>query len=119
MEIVNLKQLTTKLEKLIAKANRGSQGSVIVGYTQAYALPVHENLKATHKEGKQAKFLEDPARKNRGRYIAIVKQGLNKGLTLTQSLLVAGLRLQRDSQLIVPVDTGALKNSAFTRLEAN
>lgn len=119
MEIERLKNLTTKLEKLIAKANKGSKGSVIVGYTQKYALVVHENLKAKHAEGKQAKYLEDPARKNRKRYIAIVKQGLEKGLTVTQALLIAGLRLQRDSQLIVPVDTGALKGSAFTRLEAN
>ena len=31
----------------------------------------------------------------------------------------AGLRLQRESQLIVPVDTTALKSSAFTRAEGS
>jgi hypothetical protein len=30
---------------------------------------------------------------------------------------LAGLRLQRESQLLVPVDTGALRASAFTAME--
>lgn len=34
-----------------------------------------------------------------------------------QGLKLAGLHLQRESQVIVPVDTGALKNSAYTRAE--
>ena len=37
------------------------------------------------------------------------KLGLEKGLVL------AGLFLQRESQMIVPVDTGTLRASAFTR----
>jgi hypothetical protein len=32
-----------------------------------------------------------------------------------RGLVKAGLMLQRESQKIVPIDTGALKNSAFTR----
>ena len=35
---------------------------VWVGYTANYAIYVHENLQARHKPGKQAKFLEQPAR---------------------------------------------------------
>lgn len=35
---------------------------VTVGYTANYGIYVHENLDARHKEGKQAKFLEEPAR---------------------------------------------------------
>jgi hypothetical protein len=31
------------------------------------------------------------------------------------ALLIAGLALQRESQQLVPVDTSALKNSAYTR----
>jgi len=36
-----------------------------------------------------------------------------KGVSI--GLKLAGLFLQRESQLIVPIDTGALRNSAFTR----
>ncbi len=37
--------------------------------------------------------------------------------SLEEALLKSGLFLQRESQKLVPVDTGALKNSAFTRVE--
>lgn len=133
---------------------RYAEASVIVGYTAAYALPVHEAVgmvlrglsrdprvrrieeggdpakarpRPRQREPKgrywdpqgrgQAKFLEQPARENRARYAAIVAGEMRKGRTLVEALLVAGLALQRDSQLLVPVDTGNLKNSAFTRPE--
>lgn len=71
----------------------------------------------------QAKFLEQPAREMQrelGNVIMnIVKGKLFEGkkVTLRQALLIAGLRLQRESQKLVPVDTGQLKNSAFTDYE--
>lgn len=40
-----------------------------------------------------------------------------KHKALELGLVKAGLFLQRQSQKVVPVDTGALKNSAFTRLD--
>lgn len=36
---------------------------------------------------------------------------------MAAGLVAAGLLLQKLSQAVVPVDTGALKNSAFTRVE--
>ncbi len=36
---------------------------------------------------------------------------------MSQGLLVAGLRLQREAMQLCPVDTGALRASAFTRLD--
>lgn len=65
----------------------------------------------------QAKFLEAPARKLGPLLGSIVRQALKAGKTFEQAMLLAGLRLQRESQLLVPVDTGNLKNSAFTRLD--
>lgn len=65
----------------------------------------------------QPKFLEGPFRTNRKKYGTIVMNALRKGMTMAQALLMAGLELQRDSMLLVPVDTGNLKASAFTRLE--
>ncbi len=103
------------LRKLMAKADEANV-SVSVGYTQAYAIYVHENLEAKHPVG-QAKFLEQPFRLLQGALAAMVRDGLRKGQTMTQALLMAGLRLQRESQLLCPVDTGALKGSAFTRVD--
>lgn len=94
----------------------GGNVSVVVGYSQAYAVYVHEDLEAHHPVG-QAKFLEQPARELRQELGKTVRDGLKRGLTLEQSLVMAGLRLQRDSQQLCPVDTGALRASAFTRVE--
>ncbi|KKN23036.1 hypothetical protein LCGC14_0909070 [marine sediment metagenome] len=69
--------------------------------------------------GQQAKFLEQPFREmnasgeTRRNIVAAIKGGA----TLIQALLLAGLRIQRASQKIVPVDLGNLKGSAFTEKE--
>jgi hypothetical protein len=47
----------------------------------------------------------------------IVASAVKSGKTVAQALLLGGLFLQRKSQEIVPVDTGNLRASAFTRLE--
>ncbi len=66
----------------------------------------------------QAKFLEQPFRTMRPVLSFIVATAIRNGKSLMQGLLLAGLRLQRESQLLVPVVTGNLRNSAFTRLES-
>lgn len=116
-KIEKLQEVVTLLQAKAAAMQAGGRASVIVGFTQAYAIHVHENLEAHHPVG-QAKFLEQPARQLRGKIGDMVAQALRAGKTMAQALLLVGLRLQRDSQKLVPVDTGALKNSAFTRLEA-
>lgn len=81
-------------------------------------LNVHEILTNQHAPGKSAKFLEIPARQlsSDGTLANIVKQAKLSGKTTAQALLLAGLRLQRDSQALCPVLTGVLRASAFTRL---
>lgn len=64
-----------------------------------------------------AKFLEQPARQLTGVLSDIVAKAMQEKKTMAQALLLAGLRLQRESQELVPVDTGNLRASAFTRLE--
>lgn len=107
--------------------------SVIVGYTANYALHVHENIEMKakglprHKPSKgnywdppgrgQAKFLEQPARELKREFQRIIATACENGATLKKAILIAGLRLQRESQQLVPVDTGNLKASAFTREE--
>lgn len=114
--MLNLDKVLLALDGKLDRVADGVNPSVIVGYTQNYAVYVHENMESHHPVG-QAKFLEQPARQEGDVLGDIVNQGMRAGRTLAQSLVLAGLRLQRDSQLLVPVDTGALKGSAFTRLE--
>lgn len=91
---------------------------VIVGFSQTYALVVHEDLEAHHNVG-QAKYLESAFDDMRAELITMIKDGLGKKMNAEKVCLKAGLALQREAQLRVPVDTGALKASAFTALEQN
>lgn len=132
--ITNITQLSAKLDKLKIKVGNPNP-SVIVGFSTNYALHVHENIEMTwrglprHKPSKgnywdgtggafgQAKYLEQPARELAKELVRIVITAMGNGATLMQCLYLAGLRLQREAQLLVPVDTGNLKASAFTKKE--
>jgi predicted cobalt transporter CbtA len=130
-ELKKFKELTVTLQRMAAKTRKDTKASVLVGYTASYALFVHENVEMKlygqkrRKPSKgfywgpagQAKFLEQPARMLQPELSKIVATALQKGSTMAQALVLAGLRLQRESQKLVPIDTGNLKNSAFTRLE--
>jgi len=116
-EITGDKEVANLLRRLRSKYGSKSKVDVIVGYTAEYAIYVHEDMFAHHPVGK-AKYLEDPLRANRKMLLNIVKQALVKGVPLDQALLMAGYQLQRLSQLEVPIDTGNLKGSAFTRIVA-
>jgi hypothetical protein len=107
------------LNNLATKAKAaGITPNVIVGYEGVnYAIYVHEDLTANHPNGGEAKYLEKPYRKNLKTYHNIIIEALKRGETLVKSLMLAGLALQADSQALVPVDTGFLRGSAFTRLE--
>lgn len=117
VKIDGLAKLQTQLRDLGRQSDNDNEG-VVVGYTQVYALRVHEDLEAHHKPGKQAKFLEQPAREYSQEISRIIKETYKRTKSMTKSLLAGGLFLQRQSQKIVPVDTGALKNSAFTATES-
>lgn len=127
--IINLDNLD---RKLIKRLERYEESSVIVGYTAAYALYVHENLEMKlkgeprkHKRSNywdpagiaQPKFLEQPAREEAKRIGAIIREALEKGANFTHALYLGGLYLQRVSMALVPIDTGNLRLSAFTRKE--
>lgn len=91
--------------------------SGVVGYTQNYAIYVHENLEARHPNGGQAKYLVQPAREKKNEIAAIVRTALMQQKTLKQALTLGCLYLQRESMQLVPIDTGALRASAFTAIE--
>jgi hypothetical protein len=116
-EIEGSRKLIAQMRAKQREALAASQVSVSVGFTQNYAIYVHENLMAKHPVG-QAKFLEQPFRELSPELGGMVREVLQQGRSMSQALLIAGLRLQRESQLLVPVLTGALKGSAFTRLDS-
>lgn len=113
MKIENL----NKLKESLKKRGKGTgKVSVTVGFTQSYAIHVHENLHSRHPVG-QAKYLEQPARELQGVLGKVVVATMVQGNTLEQGLVNAGLRLQREAQKLTPIDTGALRASAFTAKE--
>lgn len=114
--IVNKKKLLDTLRRKREHAKRFLYAVCLVGYTASYAIFVHENLEAFHTVG-QAKFLEQPAITLRPELRSIITDAIGSGQSMNDALLLAGLRLQAESQLLCPVDTGALRASAFTRLE--
>lgn len=116
-KLQNFSRLQKKLADLRRDNKENEKEAAIVGYSQRYAIIVHEDLTARHKEGKTAKYLEGPARRLQGELAAIIRNVWIKTRSLRKGLLVAGLRLQRESQEIVPIDTSALKASAYTALE--
>ena len=133
VKILNVKKVNRKLQKLGKRY--GKPVSVSVGYKAAYALYVHENtamvLKGTPRpkirgryrgnywdpKGATSKFLEIPLRRDKNQLVQIVERALEGGATMEQALILAGLFLQRESQMLVPVDTGNLKASAFTEVD--
>lgn len=116
MKIERAKKLVAVLKKLRDEAQAEHPVTVQVGYTQNYAIYVHENLKAKHPVG-QAKFLEAPARRYGDEIGKQIHETYRKTKSLRKSVLVGALRLQRESQLLCPVDTSALRASAYTAFE--
>lgn len=130
MEVQRVTALVQELKNRAQTARGEGRVVVAVGYATNYAIHVHENIEMKwaglprKKPSKgnywgpsgQAKFLEMPARRlsRDGVLGQIIATAMSNGATLSEALILAGQRIQRDSQALVPVDTGTLKNSAFT-----
>ena len=116
MKVGGLSKLQSMLQKLQRKAKE-AEATVQVGFTQKYAVYVHENIGSYHKVG-QAKFLEVPARSLQTELRRIISEVYQQTGSMRQALLMAGYRLQREAQLLTPVDTSALKASAYTAMDS-
>lgn len=103
-----------KLRKYCQQNQGKPQVTIVVGYSQSYALEVHERTDIRHKVG-QSKYLEAAARNNTSDIQNTLRQSPRD--KLAENMLKAGLLIQRESQQLVPVDTSALKASAFTCIE--
>lgn len=103
-----------KLRKYCQQNIGKPQAIVVVGYSQSYAVEVHERTDVRHKVG-QSKYLETAARSNEQNIRHTLRASPRD--QLAENMLKAGLLIQRESQQLVPVDTSALKASAFTCVE--
>lgn len=122
-ELIGFKSLIKKLGARQQSAARATGKTVRVGYSAPYALKVHEDLEAFHSNG-QAKFLEEPARKYRDVMASIVRKNVvgrsgpgDLEAAILRGFLAAGQFLKAESQELVPVDTGFLRDSAFVWIE--
>jgi hypothetical protein len=115
-KIIGIPELNAKLRALANRSMKQDTGAVVVGYTQHYAVYVHE-IPMRHKEGKVWKYLEDPFRRLAPEILGIVEKVYWATGSVLKGLLVAALRIQRESMKIVPIDTGALRASAYTSTE--
>lgn len=104
------------LRALLTSAEKDKKTAAVVGYWKHYAVYVHENLNSYHPVG-QAKYLEGPARVFRTEIARAGITAFKRSKSLVKGLYASGLYLQRLSQKVVPVDTGALRASAFTAIE--
>ena len=64
----------------------------------------------------RAGYLLDVLAENSKTYSDMIAGLVKNGATLGQACYFAALQLQRDSMQNCPVDTGVLRNSAFTEL---
>lgn len=112
--VERLANVLKALRDLKTKYSEGRPPSVTVGYSQNYAVYVHE-VPANHPVG-QDKYLETPARRlaNDGTLVGLVIEALKRGHKIAIGLLRAGMRIQREAHPLTPEDTGALRASAFT-----
>lgn len=134
LSLEGLEALGSNFRELAENSSRNDNVTVLVGYTAGYAAAVHEKV-AMKMAGEprrsglgnywdgyngrgNPKFLEGPARDlapELGRIVANSMDG--PGKSLGAGLMLAGLRLQRESMGQVPVEYGALAASAFTEIE--
>jgi hypothetical protein len=103
-----------KLRKYCQDNKGKNELTVVVGYSMEYALEVHERTDVKRRVG-QPKFLETAARTLEPDIRKLLRE--TKPDKLADNMLRAGLLIQREAQKLTPVDTSALRASAFTTIE--
>lgn len=116
--VEGLSDLKAQLRRIRQEVTKEWPVTVVVGFSQYYALIVHEDLEAYHRVG-QAKYLESAFYDLKQEIKDLVRRSIKMGMSPEKAFLRAGLMLQREAQQRTPVDTGALKASAYTALEQN
>lgn len=125
MKVTGLKKMTDQLNK-IARSKRYAPACTLVGYggsppSENYAVYVHENApsppenKNYTKKGSGHNFLRGPALEMAPLLSREVVDLMKSGRTLSQAIYSMGVRLKKSSLARVPVDSGALRDSAVAR----
>jgi hypothetical protein len=108
----------TGKSNLIGELRRRGSGPrsyrATVEYTASYAALIHEDLAMNHPNGGQAKFLETVFRtrqREAGRILEKIMK--RKNGTLKEAVLETAKFFRIESQKLVPVKTGKLRDSAI------
>lgn len=118
VEIEGAKDFYSYLDKELDSLKREGEISYTTGFTQNYAVYVHEMEDLNHEVG-EAKFLEKAVARTAAEVGRIVTNAVLQGSSFKQGLYMGALRIQREAMLRVPIDTGALRASAFTAIAAD
>lgn len=110
----NLDALLTEVRKRRSRAIGDGHAVTKVGYTAPHAVPVHERLDVHHPVG-QAKYLEQPLRTELKIMSDIIRSRLMARERLKAAQLAAAKHLITVSLVLVPVDTGELRDSWFIK----
>jgi len=110
--VTGLVPFQNSMDNLVHNLGPNPSPTAIAGYTQTYALKVHEDLAMNHSTG-QAKFLEEPSRSRSKELVYAIIRDFQVTNNLPLALLSAAYKLRAISKPYVPIDTSALVNSAY------
>lgn len=115
MEVGGVKQTVAAFERRARKTIRDADRRIEVGYSAPYAMRVHEDLQMRHTNG-QAKYLSAAIRQGTREVQSVIRRALVGGQSIRQALALGGIRLLQLSRKLVPVRTGRLRDSGFSRV---
>lgn len=119
--ITGIERLARKLKKMKSAYGLDKQPVARVFYTAPHSVMIHEDFPTSRRPTQfqvgGPKFLETPLRTKRGEMSKIIYETLKRRSLLSEALLKAARFLRLESQKVVPVDTGELRDSAGERLE--
>lgn len=132
IKIKGLNSVKKKLELELKKRKAETAQGIQVGYSAPYAIYVHEAVEMRlwgkpRKSGigvywdplgeAQAKFLETPARTKRKQLEAHMQTVAKNTNSVRRGMKAFGDLLLKESKKLVPVETGALRDSGYVRWE--
>lgn len=124
--MIDSAKLRRALINRIAKAE--GKFDIVVGYAVSpkaeagdstrYAIYVHEMTELWHKPPTKSRFLADPFRKIQREIPSIIqREMIAKRRSFSDALLAVGKKIKKESLAEAPIDTGALRRSAFVEKE--
>lgn len=108
-------ELQKRLKRLAMEA-QAMNTSAVAGYAAPHTVYVHEDLTMEHQPGKQGKFLEGPARALGNQIVDVVVEKYKQTNSPPKALLTGARFLLKETQPLVPVQTGSLLASGFACL---